>query len=307
MTGERLAAPAGTFEITPRGPYSLAASTKFLEGFSPAAYESGGDSEMLSLAFVVDGGDDVAGVSLHEEGGVVVGEVFGASDPDIVQRQVARILSLDIDGSGFPAVGERDRVIGDLQRRYPSLRPVCFFSPYEAAAWALIGHRIRIRQAATIKARMSEQLGTAVSVHGRQEYAFPGPSRLAQLEEFPGLFGRKVEYLRQLGEATLAGELDATMLRSLPADQAMTRLKRLPGIGDFSAQLILLRGAGNPDSVPTYEERLRRAVARAYSLDHLPDTTELIEIAEQWRPYRTWVSLLLRVMLEEETHEITGS
>jgi 3-methyladenine DNA glycosylase/8-oxoguanine DNA glycosylase len=31
-----------------------------------------------------------------------------------------------------------------------------------------------------------------------------------------------------------------------------------------------------------------------------------ISCAEVWKPYRTWVALLLRIMLEDETHEIAG-
>jgi DNA-3-methyladenine glycosylase II len=62
-----------------------------------------------------------------------------------IRDQVARILSLDLDGSGFAAVGRADPVVAGLQRRYPGLRPVSFWSPYEAAAWAIIGQRIRIR------------------------------------------------------------------------------------------------------------------------------------------------------------------
>jgi DNA-3-methyladenine glycosylase II len=78
-------------------------------------------------------------------------------------------LSLDVDGSGFPAVGERDPVVAGLQRRYPGLRPVAFWSPYEAAAWAIIGQRIQIRQAAAIKARMADQLGELVSFSGHTD------------------------------------------------------------------------------------------------------------------------------------------
>ena len=91
----------------------------------------------------------------------------------MVRAQVARILSLDIDGRDGPRVGKRDLVMGRLQACYPGLRPVCFFSPYEAAAWALISHRIRITQAARIKARLAEELGPAVEIHGRKEHAFP--------------------------------------------------------------------------------------------------------------------------------------
>lgn len=297
------------FEISPVGPYSLAASVRFLEGFSPAAYE-GGEAGHLHLAFVADGfdedGERVAGVCVRSEGETIVGEVFGEVDVGAVHTQVARILSLDIDGSGFYEVGERDPVVGRLQARYPGLRPVCFYSPYEAAAWSLISNRIRITQAARIKAQMARELGPIVEIHGEREHAFPGPSRLMQLQKAPGLSLRKVEYLRRLAHEALKGDLDASSLRSLPVEEALDRLKRLAGVGDFSAELILLRGAGEPDYLPTHEPRLARAVALTYGQDRSPEARELEEMSELWRPYRTWVSLLLRVALEEETREITG-
>lgn len=292
------------FVLQPLGPYSLMASAAFLEGFAPAAYAGGEMADHLHLAFVADGSEQSAGVCLRAQDSTIVGEIIGEADPTVVRSQVARILSLDIDGRDWPRVGTRDLVMGRLQTRYPGLRPVCFFSPYEAAAWALISQRIRITQAARIKARLAEELGPAVELHGRTEHAFPGPSRLMQLETFPGLFGHKVAYLHQLAQATLEGKLEATFLRGLAPEQALEHLKTLPGIGDFSAQLILLRGAGEPDALPTHEPRLARAITLAYGLDHLPTTQEARQIAEAWRPYRTWGSLLLRVMLEAETQEI---
>ena len=295
----------GKFEIRPVGPYSLAASARFLEGFAPAAYEGGGE-DYLRLAFVADGGEEVAGVHAYSEGGVVVGEVFGEADVGVVRGQVARILSLDVDGRGFAGVGARDPVVGRLQARYPGLRPVCFYSPYEAAAWAIIGQRVRIVQAAKIKARMAEELGPTVEISGKPEHAFPGPSRLARLEGFPGLSGRKIENLRQLGREAAEGKVEAAYLRSLTVEEALEELKELPGIGDFSAELILLRGAGEPDHLPLREPRLRRAAALAYGLDESPADGELERMAGGWRPYRTWVSLYLRAMLEEETGEIAG-
>ncbi len=120
------------------------------------------------------------------------------------------------------------------------------------------------------------------------------------------MFGRKAEYLRALGRAAAEGELDAAYLRSLDVEEALAGLKKLPGIGDFSAELILLRGAGEPDYVPTNEPRLGRAVSIAYGLDEPSTTEELVRMAERWRPYRTWVSLHLRAMLEDETGEISG-
>ncbi len=295
----------GQFRITPQGPYALAASARFLEGFGPANHPGERDGH-LHLALVVDGSEQAVGVCIRAEDGVVIGDMYGEADSAVVEKQVARILSLDIDGTAFPEVGQRDPVIGELQRRYPGLRPVCFFSPFEAAAWAIIGHRIRIMQAAAVKARMAAQLGAPVNIHGEVWNTFPGPTRLAELAAFPGLFGRKAEWLRELGVAAQRGDLDADRLRAMPVNDALISLKRLPGIGDFGAQLILLRGAGSPDTLPSAEPRLQKAVQLVYGLSSLLAPEEIAKLAEPWRPFRTWVSLLLRVALEEETGEMAG-
>ena len=47
-------------------------------------------------------------------------------------------------------------------------------------------------------------------------------------------------------------------------------------------------------------------MAIAYDMKAPPSTTDIAEISEVWKPYRTWVALLLRTMLEDETHEIAG-
>jgi hypothetical protein len=42
------------FRISVKGPFSLAASTQFLEGFTPAAYPGGEPAGYLHLAFPVE-------------------------------------------------------------------------------------------------------------------------------------------------------------------------------------------------------------------------------------------------------------
>ena len=295
------------FSFQPQGPYSLQASARFLEGFAPAAHEQeAGAEDHLHLAFVVDGRERAAAVCVRQEGERVVGELVEgrAEDREVVRAQVARILSLDIDGSGFAEVGRRDPVVGKLQAEFDGLRPVQFFSPYESAAWALISHRVRIVQAAKIKQHMSEQLGRTFSFHGDRQAAFPVPSELEKLEAFPGLSDVKVGRLRELAAHARTGALDAAHLRSLPVEDALAQLRELPGIGPFSSELILLRGAGEPDHLPTQERRLRRAVALAYGLEDEPSQEELEKLAEPWRPYRTWVCVLLRSWLEVTGHGI---
>jgi DNA-3-methyladenine glycosylase II len=250
----------------------------------------------MRLAFAVDGFAEHAGVLLRERAdGTVEGTVSGASDLDAVRGQVARILSLDHDGEAWLAVGERDPIIGRLQREHPGVRPVLFHSPYEAAAWSIVSARRPARQAAEVRRRLSEQLGATFDVGGVAMSAFPLPQRLLDaLEPGPGLPDEKVARLRVVAEAAIAGQLDAARLRAMEPAAAMADLQTLRGIGPFYAALILIRSSGVAD-VPTPEARVRESAARAYGLDELPDGDAFLELSERWRPFRTWATVLLRV------------
>lgn len=308
MTSAAGSTPPETILLEPRGPFSLAASARFVEGF-PAGQGGAGDNARLDLAFAVEGDWHTVGVRVSEDQAGVRASIVhnpGGVDPADVQMQVERILSLDVDGTDFPPVADRDPVVRDLQRRYPGLRPVQFPTPYEAAAWAIIGQRIRMTQAAGVKRRLAVEHGDQVDFGNQRLPAFPAPERLATLGPTPGLTERKVEQLRALAHAAGNGELDASRLRSQQREQALKFLQTLPGIGPFSAELILLRGAGDPDAFPSQERRLHRAMATVYHLGDDPDLGALQRVAERWRPYRTWVALLLRTWLEDETHEIAS-
>ncbi|MEV0248053.1 hypothetical protein AB0H76_15780 [Nocardia sp. NPDC050712] len=289
--------------LTPAGPFALASSMRFLEGFTPAGYDHADDA-ILRLAFPADNGVSVIGAAVRQAAvGQAVHADFTVRGPavesEVVTAQIARILSLDVDGTGFPALASGDPVVASLQADYPGLRPVCFYSPYEAAAWTIIGNRIRMTQAAAIKASLAREHGEAVDVAGQTEHAFPAPGVLRDLHRVPGLTDIKVERLNALADAALDGKLDAATLRSLPVDQALAALRELPGIGPFSAELILIRGAGYPDVFPRNEPRVHQAIATEYGLAGTDDIDQLAAIAERWRPYRSWVALLLRARASE--------
>lgn len=307
--------------FTPEGPFSLAASARFLEGFTPASYDHAPDG-VLRLAFPADDGRAVIGCALRQREptagrpGAVHAEfalhadgraarpATGTAAAASARAQIARILSLDVDATGFPALAGTDPVVADLQARFPGLRPVLFHSPYEAAAWAVIGNRLRMTRAAHIKARLAEEHGRAVEVAGRRLRAFPGPARLRGIDHVPGLTDIKIERLHAIADAALDGRLDATRLRAQPAESALAGLKELPGIGPFSAELILIRGAGHPDVLPAAEPRVRKAMAAAYGLDagaadHADHAARLTAIADAWRPFRSWVALLLRAHAQD--------
>ena len=81
----------------------------------------------------------------------------------------------------------------------------------------------------------------------------------------------------------------------MAATEAVEELQRLPGVGPFTAQGIVVRGAGEPDDPATAEPRMAKAAALAYGLDAPLAPEELARRSETWRPYRSWVGMLLRL------------
>ncbi|GAB1512396.1 DNA-3-methyladenine glycosylase family protein [Actinophytocola sp. KF-1] len=287
-------------DVPVQGQFDLMASARFLEGFAPAARaDAASRPGELRLAFPVAPSWRPVGVLVKQpipNGPVRMAVQGDPSDVDRAAVAARRILSLDVDGTTFPDVGARDPVVAELQARYPGLRPVGFHSPYEAACFAIIGHRISMVQAATIKRNLAVELGVPVDVHGVVLPTFPAPAVLRALPRVPMVSELKSDRLKAIAEAAEAGRLDAAELRAMPVATALARLKTLPGVGDFSADLILLRGAVHPDGFPEAESRLHDEMRHLY-----PVTTkaELREVSDAWRPFRTWVSLLLRVHREE--------
>ena len=289
------------FDIQPRGEFSLRASADFIGAWHEAPSEGTAGGGHLHLAFLTDTRWHPVGVCLTQDPtGQVHGELYGEGDLAVllaeVHVKVARILSLDVDGSGWAEVGRRDPVVGRLQRQFPGFRPVNWSDAYEAAAWCVISTRISMRQAEGVKDRLSREHGHEVDIHGHRMWAFPAPERLVELKTFRGLFGRKVEYLQHLGEAALSGALDTEKLRALPAADCLAELRKLQGIGEWGAQLVRLRALSAVDDLPTIEKRLLAALREAYQLEHAPDIATLEGLAESWRPYRMWVCVCLRRM-----------
>lgn len=274
------------------GPWSLATSKAFWEGFAPAALTSQGDSRPLRTAFHVEGDWRRAGVTVAQQGSTARIVVTGDGDLEAATTQVCRFLSLDVDASGWPDVARRDPVIAAAQQRLPGLRPCGFHSPYEAAAWSVLSQRIRMMQAAKLRDDLVQR-------HG-DEGAFPAPQGLRDLDV--DLPGRKAEYLRAVAEAALDGRLDGAALRSVDPSEAVRAVQQIKGLGPFGAELVVVRGANAPDALPRHERRLDAEVIERYG----PVRT-LTEVSDVWRPFRTWAAVHLRVLREERTHEISGA
>ncbi len=211
-----------------------------------------------------------------------------------VKDQVARVLSLDYDASGFADVGGRDPVIGQLQEVAPGLLPPLFYSPYEAAVWSIISARRPANQMAEVRRQLSAAKGATFELAGRTLAAVPTPEQLLGVQEFPGLTPEKITRLHGIAHKALSGTLDIERLRHIGPDATTDDMQRLKGIGPFYASLITIRAVGFTDVPPADEPMLRDLVTQLYHLPEPCTRERFLEIAEAWRPYRTWASVLIR-------------
>jgi DNA-3-methyladenine glycosylase II len=284
-----MAGRVAEFEVV--GPWSLETSRRFWEGFTPTGLPGQPAGPGLHTVFCAEGDWRHAEAEVTQAGGTARVVLAGDGDLDAAAAQVGRFLALDVDGRGWPEVGRRDLVMADAQAQLPGLRPCGFHSPYEAAAWSVLAQRLRIVQAARLRAEL-------IARHG-EDGAFPPPHTLARVDlDLPG---RKGEYLRAVAEAALDGLLDGAALRALDPGQAVQRVQQVKGLGPFAAELVVVRGANAPDALPRHERRLDAEIAERYG----PGRT-LAEVSQAWRPYRTWAAVHLRVLREQRTGEIAG-
>ncbi len=287
-----------TFTIIPTGIYSLRESAEFGFGGRAADRFDG----VMRMAFCLDGYRRQVGVELRQDDGPQ-GRVHGTvqfagdavtADLAAVKDQVARVLSLDYDASGFADVGHRDPVIGQLQDVAPGLLPPLFYSPYEAAVWSVISARRPANQMAEVRRRLSEAHGATFELAGRTLAAMPTPEQVLGVQEFAGLNPEKVTRLHSIAHKALSGTLDIERLRHIGPDATTDDMKRLKGIGPFYASLITIRAVGFTDVPPADEPMLRDLVTQLYHLPEPCSREQFLQIAEAWRPYRTWASVLIR-------------
>ncbi len=277
------------FEVL--GPWSLEMSRGFWEGFTPAALAGQLAGPGLRTVFCAESDWRRAEVEVTQAADGAHMVVTGDGDLEAAAAQACRFLALDVDARSWPEVGRRDPVIADAQARLPGLRPCGFHSPYEAAAWSVLSQRLRIVQAARLRAGL-------IARHG-QDGAFPPPRDLRRLDlDLPA---RKSEYLRAVAEAALDGLLDGAALRALDPALAVQRVEQVKGLGPFAAELVVVRGANAPDALPRHERRLEAEISERYG----PGRT-LTEVSEAWRPYRAWAAVHLRALREKRTSEIAG-
>jgi DNA-3-methyladenine glycosylase II len=152
---------------------------------------------------------------------------------------------------------------------------------YGALLFQVAGQQLSVAATRRILARIEALFGGHLPSPAELLAVDPGQLREA------GLSWRKISTLRDLAGRLSDGRLDPEVLSGLPDDEIIAELTAISGIGPWTVQGALLIALGREDVVLPGDLALRKAIQAAYRLGHLPTQQEVLDIAGQWRPYRS--------------------
>ncbi len=90
--------------------------------------------------------------------------------------------------------------------------------------------------------------------------------------------------------------MDVERLHALGPEAAYEAVQTLKGIGPFYAGLVVLRATGFADAtLLVTEPKVLQRTGELYGLDGPPKLEQFREISDQWRPFRTWATVLIRL------------
>ena len=104
---------------------------------------------------------------------------------------------------------------------------------------------------------------------------------------------QKTVYARELAKAIADGNLDLQSFENLSNEQIKIELKKIKGIGDWTADIYLLMALLRPDVMPKGDLALHVAWQKLNKLDARPNADEFLIVAERWQPFRAVAARLL--------------
>lgn len=104
---------------------------------------------------------------------------------------------------------------------------------------------------------------------------------------------QKTIYVKHLAQTILSGDLNLKKLITCSDDEARIILKQVKGIGDWTADVFLMMALHRSDCFPLGDVALITSVKELLQLPLHTTKTEIEEIANNWKPYRTLAAFML--------------
>jgi AraC family transcriptional regulator of adaptative response / DNA-3-methyladenine glycosylase II len=176
----------------------------------------------------------------------------------------------------------------------PGLRLPGCFDGFELALRVVLGQQVTVKAARTLVQRMVQQYGRTIETPFEGlDRLFPDAATIAQADPEAlgrlGIVRQRVRALQALACEVAAGRLP--LYRGAPLESTLDALRALPGIGDWTAQLIAMRALAWPDAFPATDIGLLNALGTR-------DVAATTRAAEAWRPWRAYAVIRLWHSLE---------
>jgi DNA-3-methyladenine glycosylase II len=199
-----------------------------------------------------------------------------------IEPTVRHLLGAPFDLDAFAGFARGDDVLASIVERLPGLRPPLAPDPFEALVTSITAQQVSLFAAFAIRSRLIRAFGAP----GLRAHAFPTRERLAAAGEAElvalGFSRRKAEYVVGLARS----DLDLAALAELPDDEVKERLRRVRGLGEWSADWFLARHLARPRAWPAGDLGLRKAVSAFYGDGRELSTPEVRKLADRFDPFQ---------------------
>jgi len=213
-------------------------------------------------------------------------------------------LDLDADPAHMAPLLETLAALHPASAMAPGLRMPGSFDGFETAARIVLGQQVSVAAARTLTRRLVERFGAPVETPwpGLQR-CFPDAATIAaatpdSIGEL-GIVRQRVAALQGLARAAVDG---LPLHRGAPLAATQEALLALPGIGDWTTQLLALRVLGWTDAFPATDIGLLKALGLAQARD----APQAVAMAEGWRPWRSYAVIALWRALESNDTSSPG-
>jgi len=169
---------------------------------------------------------------------------IGKNDLDLVRATVNRCWGLDEDMEGFYRIAGHPPTIGRVVQRHRGMRPLSSFEPFRTVCITILLQNTTMARTNAMISSLVMHYGYSVSFDGVSLRHWPSPERLAKVrpDEFRSecRLGFRAERLSSTSQVITAGRPDLSQLSEIPTEEAKELLMELKGIGEYSAEMILL-------------------------------------------------------------------
>jgi DNA-3-methyladenine glycosylase II len=229
-----------------------------------------------------------------------------AKDPPCPARiEEARIimqsvLNLSLDLSPFYSYIRNDPVLARITITLRGLKPRKTPTIFEVLVRSIIEQQISLSAAHRIQERLIHSFGEPL-ILGRETYfVFPTPETLALTTEEGlrncGLSRNKASYIRGIARSITDGSFALEDLASeQEADIICSTLKAIRGVGNWTAEMVMLRGIGIYETFPADDLGLLRTLSRFYRTGEPITPDEARELSDHWGPWKGLAAFYLIV------------